>query len=231
MQVCRNGHVITDLLHSFPERGRGYCEQCGADTLDRCPTCGRHLTGAVLVPGLVPMAASAPPSYCSHCGAAFPWTAPCPDHEPSDALVRLETLLRRLPRVIRELRSRHGDRPPFVVVDERDLEDLLRALLPLHFENVRLSRRTPRYAATTCTDFLLAEEGIILTVKQANSETGERKLAEQISLDAAHYGGQPSPALVSFVYDPEGRLRQPELLERAWSRLADAPPLRCVIAS
>ena len=49
----------------------------------------------------------------------------------SDPLASLESLLRRLPRVIRQLRSRHGNRPPFLVSDERDLEDLLRALLHL----------------------------------------------------------------------------------------------------
>ena len=51
-------------------------------------------------------------------------------HPACGPLALLEELLRRLPRVIRQLRTRQGDRPPLRVEDERDLEDLLRALLP-----------------------------------------------------------------------------------------------------
>ena len=47
MQVCHNGHVITDLLHTYPERGLSHCDRCGAPTRDRCGTCGRLITGAV----------------------------------------------------------------------------------------------------------------------------------------------------------------------------------------
>jgi hypothetical protein len=232
MQVCRNGHVVTDLLHSFPERGRGYCERCGAATIDRCATCGRSLPGAVFVPGLVPLAAGAAPSYCPSCGAAFPWAVDSLRAETPDALAILEAFLRRLPRVVRGLRSRHADRPAFNVVDEFDLEDLLRALLPLHFDEVRLVRRTPLYSAATRTDFLLPKEEILLTVKRAAPGQGERELTEQIQADVAHYAAhQERTTLVAFVHDPERLLRDPELLEHARTRVADVPTLRCIIAS
>src|SRR5437588_3474565 len=82
MQVCRNGHVITDLLLTFPERGLRHCDRCGAATLDGCPTCGLRLPGSIFVPGLVPVGLLQPPQYCSNCGAALPWAkrpglAPC----------------------------------------------------------------------------------------------------------------------------------------------------------
>src|SRR5439155_25452025 len=84
-------------------------------------------------------------------------------------LAALETLLRRLPRVVHELRSRHGERPPFRAADGYDLADLLRALLPLHFDDVRPPSRTPSYAAATRTDFLLVSppggRAIALTAK------------------------------------------------------------------
>jgi hypothetical protein len=52
MQVCLNGHVITDLADLHPERRRTACDRCGAATIDRCPTCGTKLPGAASVPGL-----------------------------------------------------------------------------------------------------------------------------------------------------------------------------------
>src|SRR4051812_46041193 len=127
MQVCRNGHVITDLLRTSPERGLAHCDRCGAETIDRCSTCGKELIGAIAVPGLRPVGARRPPLYCSACGAAFPWTNK-PRTMVRDAIASLESLLQRVPLVIRQLRTRHGERPPFRVQDEKDLEDLLRSL-------------------------------------------------------------------------------------------------------
>src|SRR5439155_22287511 len=122
MQVCRNGHVITDLLRSCPANGLAHCDRCGEATLDRCPNCGQELPGAVLLPGLTPVGARQPPLFCSVCGAAFPWVRP--DAAPSStALAQLEALLRRVPRVVRQLRVRQDGRPPFRVEDEKDLED------------------------------------------------------------------------------------------------------------
>src|ERR1051326_7819278 len=125
MQVCRNGHVITDLLHTFPERALSHCDRCGADTLDRCKTCGRELPGAVYVPQAAPIGQSQPPAYCASCGAAFPWTRRATDPRSQDSLHVLEAMLRRLPLVARELRARHGQRPEFRVEDVQDLEDLV----------------------------------------------------------------------------------------------------------
>src|SRR5262249_17380791 len=129
MQVCHNGHVITDLLTTYPERGLRHCDRCGAPTCDRCRTCGQPIAGAVSVRGLVPAGQLSPPQSCSTCGAAFPWAKRAAPTTALSPLAILETLLRRLPRVIRQLRVRQGDRPPFRVEDERDLEDLLRAVL------------------------------------------------------------------------------------------------------
>jgi hypothetical protein len=223
MQVCRNGHVVTDLLRSCPERALMHCDRCGAATLERCPTCGREIAGAIAVPGMQPVGARRPPSYCAACGAAFPWT-----HRPvavtPEALTRLETMLARLPRVARELRVRHGDRPPFRVADERDLEDLLRALLPLHFDDIRPQCRTPRYSAGTRTDFLLPAERIVVAAKLAL----ESQLVEQLREDAEYYralGG--SRTLVAYVHDPEAVLREPPTLPL----VGDDLRLRCVIGA
>jgi hypothetical protein len=235
MQVCHHGHVITDLLHTYPERSQSHCPRCGAPTQDSCLTCGRPIAGAVPVPGLVPVGQLAPPPYCSTCGAAFPWTKRAAAAA-SGPLSVLESLLRRMPRVIRQLRVRQGDRPPLRVEDERDLEDLLRALLPLHFDDVRLESRTPTYASRTRMDCLLvsAESGRLLAVpaKRATTEVRERQLQEQLQEDRAYYERQPHCwALVGLVYDPEGLLCDPRALETAWSASDGKLERRCVIAS
>jgi hypothetical protein len=230
MQVCWNGHVITALLRSHPEHGSDHCERCGAQTLHHCLTCGREVPGAIPVPGLQPVGEHQPPRHCPGCGAAFPWARQTsfPFVGP---LVGLDVLLRRLPRVVRQLRSRQGERPPFRVEDERDLEDLLRATLPLQSDDVRPLARTPSYAEGTRTDFLLAPERCVVVAKYARPGLPESRLAEQLREDADHHRRQKSgETLVAFVYDPEGVLPQPGLLERAWSRPDEDPAIRCVIA-
>jgi hypothetical protein len=231
MLVCRNGHVITDLVHTYPERVCTHCDRCGATAVDHCLTCGQKLPGAVAVPGLVPIGRLEPPQYCSTCGAAFPW-ARRPSATGAGPLFALEVLLRRLPRVVRQMRVRHGDRPPFRVEDERDLEDLLRALLPLQFDDVRLQGRTPRYAPGTRTDFLLMPAAIALTAKRATPALREPQIAEQLREDIAAYAGlRDRRMLVGFIYDPEELLYQPRQRELAWSQAQEELDVRCIIAS
>jgi hypothetical protein len=179
---------------------------------------------------LEPIGKPRPPSHCEKCGAAFPWTAlASPPEEP--ALADLTALLRRVPRTIRELRVRYDDRPPFRVEDEKDLEDLLRALLPLRFTDVRPRLRTPSYAPGTRTDFLLAAEGIVVAVKAVRPMLGEPQLREQVKEDVAHYCQEPScQALVVFVYDPQTLLRQPQLAPADMSELVRELEVRCVVA-
>jgi hypothetical protein len=238
MQVCRNGHVITDLLRSQPGRGLSHCDRCGATTLDRCPTCGRPLLGATAVPGLSTLGTRPPPQRCAGCGAAFPWAdqpaaiAAAAPPEPLDILV---TFLRRLPRAIRQLRSRHRDRPPFLVKDECDLDDLLRALLPLHFDEIRSESRTPPYACGNRTDFRIGQVSgtfpLAVTAKLFARGMAEAQLAEQWREDLAYYGRvRDCQTVVGFVYDPEGLLRDAGKLEAAWSRSGEKPDFRCVIA-
>jgi hypothetical protein len=229
--VCRNGHVITDLLRTYPEHSLPHCDRCGAATLDRCPTCGLELPGAVPVPGLSLLGRTRPPLYCVACGAAFPWAgrppaAVCPATE------MLETLLRRLPGVIRQLRTRSAPRPPFRVEDTRDLEDLLRALLPLSFDDVRLISRFPRYTTSTQTNFWLPREGVLVTAKLAGAGRGEQLLAAELRLDAAEYQQRAGMRLwACLIYDPEAVLTEPRQLEAAWSQPAGPLEVRCVIAS
>jgi len=232
MQVCLNGHVITDRLRGFPERGRRHCDRCGALTLSTCQTCGVELPGALPVPGLEPVGTLAAPMACPICGAAFPWAVRPRSAEPADHLTQLEALLRRLPRTIRQLRTRHGQRPPLVVEDEHDLADLLRALLPLYFDEVRPHQRTPRYAPGTRTDLWLPTEGIAVLGKRTSAALRERHLQEQVEEDLDYYRRQTSVRrIVGMVYDPELLLANPRQWENAWAHACADLEVRFVIVS
>lgn len=232
MQVCRNGHVITDLLHNCPERGLLHCDRCGAPTLDHCLTCGQKIRGAIYVPGLVPAGNCPPLSYCASCGAAFPWTNGRRRPPPPHPRAALETMLRRLPLVARQLRWRQGARPPFRIEDERDLEDLLRSLLPLHFDDIRPIARTPSYAPGRRTDFLLHAQGIAVAVKLVGPELREQTIAQQLQEDVAYHREQSDcTSFLAFVYDPDGLLRETAVLERAWARQENQLEVCCVIAA
>jgi hypothetical protein len=229
MQVCRNGHVITERLRTDPEGGLGHCPRCGASTLDRCLTCGQELPSVATIPGLLPIGGRHPPAYCWTCGAPFPWTGKPRPPSPGKR-AQLEQLLRQLPLVIRQLRWRQGERVPFRVEDERDLEDLLRALLLLYWDDVRPQTRTPPYAAGTRTDFLLMPEEWALTVKMVRTPTTELQLAGQLQEDAGYWRGQRTcRTLIAFLYDSEGFLRDPRGLEAACFSQEDGWEMRCVV--
>ncbi len=231
LQVCRNGHVITDRLRTCPEQALGHCDRCGAATLDHCLTCGRELPGAALGPVPAAIGKPRPPRYCPVCGAAFPWTTRARPDPNATPLGRLEALLRRVPYVARQLRSRQGDRPSFRVADDRDLEDLVRALLAVPFDDVRLEGRAPRYAPAPRTDFLVASGRLALTVKRIGPGLPEATLVCQFEEDVAYYQGHPvCRNVVLFGHDPEGLLAGAEQLEVAWSQPRDGLEVRCVIA-
>jgi hypothetical protein len=228
MQVCRNGHVVTDRLRTCPEQAANRCERCGADTLDHCATCGREIAGAAIGVDLVPLGRSRPPRYCCLCGAAFPWTHPTCASAALDPLAEIETAVRRLPRVAAALRNRHADRPAFSVRDEFDLEDLLRALLPLYADEVRPESRTPSYAAATRTDLLLPALDLAVVVKQTGSAV-RTPLAEQWAEDLLYYERRGYPVVMGVVADPTGSLPDAREWETAWSRVEGPVRLRVVI--
>lgn len=226
MQVCRNGHVVTDQARSNPDQCRYHCEMCGATTLQTCLTCGKELPGALVVPGMQPMGTRTPPAFCPTCGAAFPWHQPS---ETADATTAtLERFLRRLPVVIRQMRERHGSRPSFRVDDEHDLADLARALLPLHFDRIHPRSRTPRYAVNTRTDLLVVPDRHVLTFKVASRELTQVLIEKHWEEDRAYYRKGECRVLWLFVFDPLTYLREPRKLEAMWSERGELD-VRCVI--
>jgi len=130
-------------------------------------------------------------------------------------LTVLEQLCERFHLVARQLRSRRESRPTLDVHDEYDVQDLLHALLFIHFEDVRTEEWTSSYAGKSSrVDFLLKREQIVVEVKKTRDGLGAKEVGNQLLEDIARYQSHPDcKALVCFVYDPEGLVANPRGLE------------------
>jgi hypothetical protein len=229
MQVCLGGHVITDVLASHPEQALAHCDRCGATTISRCATCGEEIPGSTAAFGLTPIGRRRPPSHCPSCGAAFPWAERPASSAGSDTMTVLASLLRRLPETIRQLRDRHDSRPTLRVDDGYDLEDLLRAVLHLHFDDIRRETRTPSYSPTVRTDFVVGPERIAVTAKLVHCSGREAALLREVQEDIRYYQQAEYSGLAVLVYDPEQLLPDPRRVEVAIAA-TDALSVCCIVA-
>ncbi|REC61877.1 hypothetical protein DRF65_13850 [Chryseobacterium pennae] len=115
----------------------------------------------------------------------------------------------------KQLKNRHADRPTIEIADEYDVQDLLHAILKLHFRDVREEEYTPSYAgSSTRMDFLLKNEKIVIEVKKTRDKLKDKEIGEQLILDIAHYRNHPDCKILKcFVYDPDSRVKNPKGLE------------------
>ncbi len=75
MQVCLNGHVITDRYHKNPLLRKKFCTICGAETITNCPSCKHFIPGDIDYESIVVIGfgLSDAPKRCAECGNLFPW--------------------------------------------------------------------------------------------------------------------------------------------------------------
>ena len=125
------------------------------------------------------------------------------------------TLCRRFPLLSDEFAQRHGGREPLIFADEYDVQDVLRALLRVHFDNVRPEEWNPSYGGVASrSDLLIKSERLVIETKMTRKNLGQREVVEELTVDKAQYRSHPDcEALVCFVYDPGKRLSNPTALE------------------
>jgi len=75
MQVCLNGHVITDRFNTSPQFRKNFCTECGEKTITKCQSCGTDIPGDIIYESIVVLGGfgSVAPKICSNCGNKFPW--------------------------------------------------------------------------------------------------------------------------------------------------------------
>lgn len=132
-----------------------------------------------------------------------------------DLLSVVENICHRFHIVARQLRDRYNSRDTLEIEDEYDVQDLLHAILHLHFNDIRPEEYNPSYAgASSRQDFLLKEEEIVIEVKKTRKGLDAKKIGEELIIDISRYKVHPNcKCLVCFVYDPEGRVGNPRGLE------------------
>lgn len=121
-------------------------------------------------------------------------------------------ILNKFPAFCRQLKQRYNDRTPLEINDEYDVQDLVHALLLLHFNDVRPEENSPSFAGSSSRqDFLLKKEKIVIEVKKTRRSLGANKIGEELLIDMARYRAHPDcETLVCFVYDPEGWVTNPK---------------------
>ncbi|MBI2394546.1 MAG: DUF2321 domain-containing protein [Deltaproteobacteria bacterium] len=215
-QICLEGHQITAALEHNPEYGQKFCRQCGAETITTCPSCKAPIAGAWHHPQIIAPLRASIPEHCINCGGTFPWTGKRRD---AAASLQIDASLRRVfdrfHAVQMQLRHRNGGRQTLLIEDEYDVQDLLHGLLKVFFDDVRPEDVCPTYGSgTTRVDFFLKREETFVEVKKTRKGLAAKEVVDELLIDVGRYQARPDcKRLYCFVYDPEGRIPNPQAIE------------------
>jgi hypothetical protein len=143
----------------------------------------------------------------------------------------IERIVRRLPDLLVVLRNRQRQRPPFVIEDEYDLQDLLHGLLKLHFDDVRVEDFAPeRAGGRSRIDFVLKNERLVIEAKMTRVGLAAKELGEELIIDMERYRSHPDcAALLAIVYDPDQRIVNVRTLEADLGGTRDGLVVRVVV--
>jgi hypothetical protein len=140
------------------------------------------------------------------------WQAPV---NTEDAAALVTRICDRFPIIATALGQRHDGRATITMTDEYDVQDLLGALLKLHFTDVRPEEWTPSYAGNASRiDFVLKPEQVAVEAKMTRNNLGQREIVNQLAIDILRYQAhQDCKTLICFVYDLAGKCNNPTALE------------------
>lgn len=149
-----------------------------------------------------------------------------------DGNSRIKKICTKFHVVARQLRERHNDRETLDVSDEYDVQDLIHALLKIDFDDIRKEEWTPSYAGSSSRmDFLLKKEKIVVEIKKTRKGLGSKEVGDQLLIDIARYREHSDcKTLFCFVYDPDGKISNPEGIERDLTREINGMSVQVFIA-
>ncbi len=80
-------------------------------------------------------------------------------------------------------------------------------------------------------DFLLKAEQVVLETKMTRTGLGLKEIGDELIVDIARYQGHPDcKTLICFVYDPLGKIGNPNGLERDLSRTEGSLTVKIIVA-
>jgi hypothetical protein len=128
----------------------------------------------------------------------------------------IESLFGKFHSVALEINRRHDERNSLEINDEYDVQDLLRGLLKIYFDDIRDEEYTPSYGGGCARmDLLLKKEQIVIETKMLRKSLKQGKVRDELIIDKAHYRVHPDcKKLYCLVYDPEEKIKNPRGFER-----------------
>jgi hypothetical protein len=150
----------------------------------------------------------------------------------SETLEFLGEISRRLQDFFDCLQGRGHGRPDFSVENEYDVQDMVHAILHLHFDDVRPEEYTPSYAGgSSRTDFLLKQEQLLVEVKMTRNSLVAKGVRNELAIDIVNYKSHPDcGSLFVLVYDPERRISNRRGFENDLSGDKHGMPVLVVVA-
>ncbi len=125
------------------------------------------------------------------------------------------TLCRRFPLLADTMRTRQRGRAAFGINDEYDVQDLLHAILRLHFDDVRPEEHTPSYAGNhSRVDFYLPRSRMVIEAKMTRNGLAQKDVINQLLIDVGRYSKMDGvDTLVCVIYDPDRYCTNPSGIE------------------
>lgn len=133
----------------------------------------------------------------------------------SDAHLLMKDIFSNFHRFVRQLKwKRHNNRKRFIS-DEYDVQDLLHAVLKLHFNDVRPEVWLPQYAGSgNRMDFFINDSRMAIEVKHVKESHCEKRIGDELLIDISKYSQYPKcQSLYCFIYDPDNNIDNPIGLE------------------
>jgi hypothetical protein len=138
--------------------------------------------------------------------------APISVDEPSKLV---ESLIGKFHTVAVEINCRYDSRASLAINDEYDVQDLLRGLLKIYFDDIRDEEWTPSYGGSCARiDILLQNEEIAIETKMMRKSLTRKKVRDELIIDKVHYQKHPRcKKLYCVIYDPQAKLKNPDGFE------------------
>jgi hypothetical protein len=139
-------------------------------------------------------------------------------HE-QDVLKTIEQVCNRFHRFAVQLRKtprKDQSIPQLSIQNEYDVQYLLRAILSLHFDDIRPEEPGGSSAGSSSkADFWLDDEKVVIETKYRGSSLADKKLKTDLNTDIGDYQKiAHCQTIVFFIYDPENRIENPDGFEK-----------------